>query len=244
MVGASIVTRKAAGQFVDIAPSLPGGIDSGWGNRGQRTFLAPFNTAAYDPTGACALGGFTNNCNGRLTEVHADTGIFFSTGTRTAQFPAQPARIAQATNGYNVSPTAENRLNSIIGQTTATTHNLWDVNSTNAFGSAQADINNLANTPTPKSSQLALMVGSGAAPFMAASPVAGPQAGYTLVYTGAVGLWQRIAYNGSRIGNPSSGPATAADTSFTAIGACLQLRVSICHWPRPCQQVPMQFDGR
>ena len=214
VVGASIVNKDASGNYVEIAPSLPGGIDTGWG-RGSNNFLAPFNTNAYDPTGLCAAGGFTNNCEGRLTELHADTGIFFSTDPRTAVFPALPTRIAQEVNGYNVSPTAEGQLNPIIGQTNATTHNLWDASMTNAFGSTAGDI---AATAAPKSTQIALMGGTGAAPFMAASPVAGPQTGYTLDYTGAVGPWQRIAYNGSRIGDPTTGPATNAGASLTAVG--------------------------
>lgn len=48
--------------------------------------------------------------------------------------------------------------------------------------------------------------------------VAGPQTGYQLDNTGAVGPWQRIAYAGSRVGDPATGPAIAADLSFTAIG--------------------------
>ena len=215
VIGASIVSKDSAGNYTPISPSLPSGIDFGWGNRGQRTFLAPFNTAAYDPTGRCATAGFTNNCNGRLTEVYADTGIFFSTDARTAQFPAQPARITQGTNGYNISPTAEGQLNPIIGQTNATTHNLWDASMTNAFGSTQAAID---ATAAPKSAQPALMVGTGAAPYYSASAVAGPQSGYPLEYTGAVGPWQRIAYPGSRIGDPTTGPATAADLSFVTVG--------------------------
>ncbi len=214
VVGASIVNKDAAGNYIDISPSLPGGIDTGWG-RGTHNYLAPFSSAAYDPTGLCAAGGFTNNCSGRLTELHADTGIFFSTDSRTAVFPALPTRIAQAVNGYNISPTAEGQLNPIIGQTNATTHNLWDAAMTNAFGSTAGDI---AATALPKSTQTSLAGGNGAAPFMAGSAVAGPQSGYTLDYTGAVGPWQRIAYNGSRIGDPTTGPATNAGASLTAVG--------------------------
>ena len=208
VVGASFVEKDGAGGFENVPPKLPGSIFDGIGNRGVNTFLAPFNAAAYDPTGRCAAGGFTNNCGGRLSELHADTGIFFSTDARTAAFPVLPILIAQAVNGYNVSPSAEGQLNPILGQTNATTHNLWDAAMTNAFGSTPAAV---AATAAPKSAQAALNAGGdGAAPYMAASPVAGPQTGYTLDYTGAVGPWQRIAYNGSRIGNPSAGPTAAA----------------------------------
>jgi uncharacterized repeat protein (TIGR01451 family) len=217
VVGASFVSKDAAGNYFNISPALPGGIDSGWGNRGQKTFLAPFNTNTYDPTGRCAAAGFGANCNARLTELHADTGIFYSTDSRTAVFPALPTRIAQGTNGYNIQPTAANQLNPIIGQTNATTHNLWDASQTNAFGSgSQAIVDGIA---APKSSALYLgNAGTGATPYLAGSAVAGPQTGYALDNTGAVGPWQRIAYPGSRIGDPTTGPATAPDISFTAIG--------------------------
>jgi uncharacterized repeat protein (TIGR01451 family) len=217
VVNAAFVTKDASGNFVNIAPALPGGIDFGWGNRGQKTFLAPFATNAYDPTGRCAAGGFTSNCNARLTELHADTGIFYSTDSRTAVFPALPTRITQGTNGYNIIPTAANQLNPIIGQAQATTHNLWDADQTNAFGTNnQGTINGIV---APKSSALYLgNAGTGATPYLAGSAVAGPLTGYTLDNTGAVGPWQRIAYPGSRIGDPSTGPAVAADISFTSIG--------------------------
>ena len=220
VVGASFVQKDSSGNFVSIAPALPGGIDSGWGNQGQKTFLAssPFGTNAYDPTGRCASSAppFTNNCNARLTELHADTGIFYSTDARTAVFPALPTRVQQGVNGYNIAPTAAGQLNPIIGQVKATTHNLWDADQTNAFGSTQGDINGLA---APKSAALSVGNGGrGATPYFAGSAVAGPQTGYQLDNTGAVGPWQRIAYAGSRVGDPSTGPAIAADLSFTAIG--------------------------
>lgn len=217
VVDAAIVEKDGSGNFYNIAPALPGGIDTGWGNRGQKTFLAPFNTSAYDPTGRCAAAGRTNNCNARLTELHADTGIFFSTDARTAAFPALPTRIAQTTNGYNILPTAANQLNPIIGQSKATTHNLWDADQTNAFGTGgQGDITGMA---APKSSAPYLGGGGrGPTPYLAGSGVAGPQTGYSLDNTGNVGPWQRIAYPGSRIGDPSTGPALAAEISSTGIG--------------------------
>ena len=217
VVGASFVQKDSSGNFVSIAPALPGGIDSGWGNQGEKTFLAssPFGTNTYDPTGRCAAAA-PAKCNARLTELHADTGIFYSTDARTAVFPALPTRIQQGANGYNIAPTAAGQLNPIIGQTQATTHNLWDANQTNAFGSVQGSIDGLA---APKSAALSAGNGGrGATPYFAGSVVAGPQTGYQLDNTGAVGPWQRIAYAGSRVGDPSTGPAIAADLSFTAIG--------------------------
>ncbi len=216
VVGAAIVAKDSLGNFYNIPPSFPGGIDLGWGNQGQKTYLAPFATAAYDTTGRCAAAGFTNNCNARLTELHADTGIFFSSDPRTAVFPALPTRILQGVNGYDISPTAEGQLNPIIGQARATTHNLWDANQTNAFGSTPAAV---AALTAPASTAASInTTGRGASPYNSGSVVAGPQTGYTLDNTASVGPWQRIAYAGSRIGNNSNGPAIAADASTTAVG--------------------------
>ena len=217
VVGAAIVARDSAGNYNNIAPNFPGGIDPGWGNQGQKTYLAPFATAAYDTTDRCLAAGFTNNCNARLTELHADTGIFFSVDPRTAVFPALPTRILQGVNGYDISPTAEGQLNPIIGQTRATTHNLWDANQTNAFGSTPAAVAALVQ---PASTAPSInTAGRGAAPYNSGSAVAGPQTGYSLDNTASVGPWQRIAYVGSRIGNNANGPATAADAlSLTAVG--------------------------
>jgi uncharacterized repeat protein (TIGR01451 family) len=212
VVNAEFVTPSGSGNFSPTTPNLPGGIDGGWGARGQNTFTGVFATNTYDPTGRCATAGFTNKCNGRLTELHADTGIFFSNDPRTAQFPPLPTRIAQGTNGYYVNPTGGGNLNGLLGQADATTHNLWDAEQTNAFGTSALP------TLTPKSSQVDLMGGTGPAPYFAGSVVAGPQTGYQLDASGEIGPWQRIAYPGSRIGDASNGPATGALGVNTAIG--------------------------
>ncbi len=217
VIGASIVARDGSGNFYDIPPGLPGGIDTGWGNRGQNTFAAPFNTAAYDTTGRCSAAGFANNCNARLTELHADTGIFFSTDSRTSQYPPMPTRITQGTNGYNINPTGAGQLNPIINQASATTHNLWDADQTNAFGSSAAAVAGLAS---PKSSQPALTltdIGRGSVPYNTGSAVAGPQTGYQLDNTAQVGPWQRISYPGSRMGDNTTGPATVLGSCLTCV---------------------------
>ena len=228
VVGASVV-QPSGSSYINVSPSLPGSIDNGWSG-GQNTYLvAPFNTSAFDATGLCASNApgpiFTNNCNGSVAQVYADTGIFYSTDSRTAQFPVYPTRIRQGTNGYNVTPTAAGQLNPLIGQTQATTHNLWDANQTNAFGSTQGAIN---GTLAPKSGQVQISSsGRNAAPFGAGSAVAGPQSGFILDDTGSVGPWQRIAYFGSRIGTTSSGPATAAATTkFETIADALAVKGS------------------
>ncbi|MBI4844135.1 MAG: DUF11 domain-containing protein, partial [Nitrospirae bacterium] len=161
-----------------------------------------------------------NQCNGRLTELYADTGIFFSTDYRTSQYPPMPTRILQGTNGYNVNPTGAGQLNPIIGQLQATTHNLWDADQTNAFGSTAAAV---AGLSSPKSGQSSFSSGTGAAPYNAGSAVAGPQTGYQLDDTAQVGPWQRIYYQGSRMGDNTTGPAKTAlinepGSSLTSVG--------------------------
>ncbi|MBI5888143.1 MAG: DUF11 domain-containing protein [Deltaproteobacteria bacterium] len=215
VIGASIVAKDGRGNFYDISPNLPGGIDTGWGNRGQNTFLAPFNAAGYDATGRCAAGGFTNNCNARMTELYADTGIFFSTDSRTSQYPAMPTRITQGTNGYNINPTGAAALNTLLNQLSATTHNLWDADQTNGFGSNAGSVGGLV---APKSLQTALATGRGPTPYNAGSAVAGPQTGYQLDNTAQVGPWQRIYYPGSRMGDNTLGPATATGSCTTCVG--------------------------
>jgi uncharacterized repeat protein (TIGR01451 family) len=212
VVGAAIVAKNGAGNFTNVAPNFPGGIDFGWGNQGPKTFLGPFSTAAYDTSGRCAAAGFTNNCDARMTEIYADTGIFFSTDPRTAVFPALPTRILQGVNGYDISPTAEGQLNPIIGQARATTHNLWDADQVSAFGSGGNAI------IAPSSSAITISNGRGPTPYNAGSAVAGPQSGYQLDNTASVGPWQRIAYAGSRIADNAIGPATLQGSSLTAVG--------------------------
>jgi uncharacterized repeat protein (TIGR01451 family) len=213
VVDAAIVNKDSAGNFYNIAPSLPGGIDFGWGNRGQKTFGGPFASNTYDATLRCTTPTvFTNNCNARMSELYADTGIFYSTDPRTTVFPALPTRILQGVNGYDISPTAEGNLNNIIGQTRATTHNLWDADQVSAFGSGGNAI------VAPSSSAITISNGNGATPYNAGSPVAGPQTGYQLDNTANVGPWQRIAYTGSRMGDSALGPATVQGVSNTAVG--------------------------
>ncbi len=222
VIGASIVTPNGSGGYSAIAPDLPGPIADGWGQRGKQAFAAPWN-GAFDP--ACpGTGNNANQCMGRVAQIYADTGIFFSTDSRTALYtsPSTDGVIRQGGgangNGYNVNPTGAGNLNTIIGQTQATTHNLWDASNTNAFGSTSGAI---AALPNPKSSATAVLVtkpGQGTTPFKASSAVAGTGSGYQLDYTGAVGPWQRIAYPGSLIGSTVDGPATSQDgSSATAI---------------------------
>ena len=210
VIGASFVNKggvDANGNdiYYAIAPALPGSMPAGWGASGANTYSSTFAVNSYDSTGRCAAAARpAGQCNGRLSDLYADTGIFYSTDPRTQQFPALPTRLSQTANGYFVNGTREGQLNPIIGQADARTHNLWDAAMTNAFGTSALP----ATTPNANGT-VGRLNSSGAAstPYNAGSAVAGPQSGYQLDYTGQVGPWQRIYSTGSRMGDNSLGPA-------------------------------------
>jgi uncharacterized repeat protein (TIGR01451 family) len=220
VVGASIVTPSGT-SFAEIPPDLPGTIDEGWG-KGEQTWSGPiFTNNNYINTtvpnrnlsGKCS-GATAAKCNGTLAQVYADTGIFYSTDTRTKYTETDSdGRITQL-DGYEVDPTAEAALIAIIGTTKATTHNLWDANQNNAFGAKT--IAPLSSPPTPANTAPLVNPnqGRGTTPLGVGSAVAGPLTGYPLDNTGAVGPWQRISYLGSRtLTDAQVCRATAASTS-------------------------------
>jgi uncharacterized repeat protein (TIGR01451 family) len=233
VVGASIVQPDGSGGYSATSPDLPGTISNGWGaGRGQRTFdadwtgLASIDAATRAACTSATLGYASPtlaNCNGSLAQIYADTGIFYSTDTRTqvAISPSTDGRVRQgcttntpAGNGYNINNERTGQLNPIIGQSCATTHNLWDANQTNAFGSIQTKIDALTSL---KSAAPSIGLGLGATPYNAGSAVAGLDSGYKLDNTGNTGPWRRVAYLGSRVGNATS-PATTAIASNTSSG--------------------------
>ncbi|MBI5971264.1 MAG: DUF11 domain-containing protein [Deltaproteobacteria bacterium] len=219
--GAGGVTGGGAGGSGASATAGGAGTAPGGGGAGGH------RTTASRAGGAGSVGRvqitytaplYSNNCRGRMSEIYADTGIFFSTDSRTSQYPAMPTRITQGvtTNGYNINPSGGAGLNTLLNQMSATTHNLWDAANTNAFGTAAltATVANANGVQGIISS-----TGTGATPYNAGSAVAGPQSGYQLDYTAQVGPWQRIYYNGSRMGDNTAGPATAAGVTGTVGGA-------------------------
>jgi uncharacterized repeat protein (TIGR01451 family) len=229
VIAASIVQPTGTGGYTAVAPDLPAPMDNGWGAfAGKQTYTAGWTTTDAATVAACTNAALPYTprtlatCDGSLAQMYADTGIFYSTDSRTAVFtsPSSDGRVRQACppsgNGYYVNPSGGGQLNPIIGQTCATTHNLWDANQTNAFGSTAAGIAALP-AGVPKSTVASVTSASGVSPYNAGSAVAGPNTGYKLDNTGTVGPWQRISYSGSRIGNPA-GPATSASSSNTTSG--------------------------
>ncbi len=220
VVGAWFVQPNGLGDFTIIAPPSTAQMPAGWGNTGGATFNANWTTT--DPTAVAACGGNLTNCWGWLSELYADTGIFYSTDPRTAvnTYPSVDGRVRAAVpagsgNGYHIKPlTGANSADPLIammGGTSGnwTVHNYWDAANINAFASLSSLLPPLPAAPSATNLPID-NVGTGPAPFNAGSPVAGPDTGYQLDYTGGVGPWQRIYYPGSTAGKNTNGKATVA----------------------------------
>ncbi|HIN86830.1 MAG TPA: hypothetical protein EYN06_10140, partial [Myxococcales bacterium] len=228
VIGASIVKPDVNGGWVTIPPRLPGPMPNGWARDEHSWNLAPFSNPAYDPSGACTGANTGAKCNGSVAMLYADTGIFYSTDSRTKVLTGSNGRIIQGVGGYGIQPTGGGKISAILGQDLATTHNLWDADQTNAFGSEQSKIDQIGGLFSPVSSVKAIDTvkgaGKGTTPFNAGSPVAGPLSGYQLDNTGQIGPWQRIAYPGSRIGNLNDGPATSKTASTVGPDSLTSIR--------------------
>ncbi|MFM2313105.1 MAG: hypothetical protein RLZZ04_2381, partial [Cyanobacteriota bacterium] len=201
VLGAWFVT-DATGATVRT-PGQGGQANDGWGARDSKT---PFGNP------------FAGSGNSRQSDLDGDTGIFYSTDTRTKLFTADGSNIAKGpigdptntsgtSNGYNVQDTFYKAIDAF---------NLWDANQVNAFGRG-GTLNAIPTNSTPTSSATIInSVGQGSTPFGSGSTVAGPDTGYTLDNTGIVGPWNRIQYSGSKKADILDGPATAEGTPNTA----------------------------
>jgi von Willebrand factor type A domain/Putative metal-binding motif len=142
--------------------------------------------------------GTRNLDDGSISQLYADTGVFFSTDARTQRNPGN-AFITFA-NGVlmNPFPTNIGSVSGILGTASPFfAHNAWDYTQVKAFGVSGAVSGNN---------------GTGNTPFKYGSPVAGPQTFYgfeatefatspTIRFNDTVGPWQRIKYPGSQIGS-------------------------------------------
>ncbi len=222
VTNAAFVQPDGFGGFYQTSPPAPALMANGFGLGGAGAYTATWTSDAYTISTCSAAGRTLANCTGNLAQLYADTGIFYSTDSRTQVFPypSTDGRVRQwgATtggNGYYVNSTRNTQLVPIMGGTTGvtlpSTHNLWDAAMTDAFGS------NVLPTNTPNSGTAKLdSNGAGLPPFNAGSPVAGPDTGYQLDYTGNVGPWQRVSYPGSMVGSnafSATNPAVAAGTT-------------------------------
>jgi len=147
VVGARIVDRNG-----NTVPPHRGGLSAdGVGPRGPRTFTP--NTLPQ----------------GSMSQLYADTGIFFSTDPRTARSPdgsVAGEAFVSLFNGLpmNPNPTGVGNLQQLLGGgATPYAHNLWDLAQVYAFGVKNGAIGS---------------GGQGVAPDMYGSPVAGPETWY------------------------------------------------------------------
>lgn len=222
VLNAQFVQPDGNGGFYQVSPPPPALMSDGWGPRGTFSYTPGWTSDPYTIAMCTAAGKTLANCAGSLAQLVADTGIFYSTDPRTAVFydPSTDGRVRQWApplgNGYYVCPSAGAGLVTRIGgggvatcgaPNSPTAHNLWDAAMTNAFGSIALPL-----TLPNAGNAIIVTTGKGAAPYNAASPVAGPDSGYQLDYTGNVGPWHRISYPGSMVGSNASGPALAIGT--------------------------------
>jgi len=208
VVGAAIVEPDGSGGYRAIPPNKPGKIADGWGHRDKKSFNG-WTTGDAETISKCSN---LSDCNGSLAQLYADTGIFYSTDSRTQLFTANNSGIASLTNGYRIDPTGGNGVANALGisDSQISTHNLWDASQVNAFGTKD-------NIPSSTPHSIASVInkdGDGTVPYNAGSAVAGPDSGYKLDNTGNVGPWKRIAYSGSRMGNPTG--AVTSEGTLTA----------------------------
>jgi len=191
VVGASFVVMEG-NDFVPIPVPESGAIWDGVGPLGgESPYGAPFELSL----------------DGSLAQLYGDTGIFFSTSEDTAKYVGggDPATTPLGNNGYFVDPTACGQLEPAEWDN-CWAHNSWDKEMTDRMGTAGGSI---------------IDSGRGTTPYLAGSPVAGPDSYYSLDYTGAIGPWQRIRYPGSMVGtglvpDPADGDGPIAPTASTA----------------------------
>ncbi len=144
VVGARIIDKNGN----TVAPKRGPQMDDGWGPRGRHN--------GFDGLGLE---------QGSLSQVYADTGIFFSVDPRTARNPANA--FISVLNGIDVTPvpTGAGQLDNFLGFSGPAfyAHNLWDFVQAIAYGANGGSV--VSN-------------GQGNTPFGFGSAVAGPDTHY------------------------------------------------------------------
>lgn len=196
VVGARLVDANG-----NTVPPHRGGLaQDGVGPRGVRAYPAPLQ-------------------NGSISQVYADTGVFFSTDPRTARVPdgtMTGEQFITVSNGLVMipAPTGAGQLDGLLGATAgAYAHNAWDWLHAPVFGAGSTF--RVWNGTAYLTFNHA---GTGNTPYGYGSPVAGPNTFYSFelsepspsVYetAGVVGPWQRIRTAGGEIG--TGAPVTGA----------------------------------
>ncbi|MFZ5468288.1 MAG: MYXO-CTERM sorting domain-containing protein [Myxococcota bacterium] len=194
VVGARIIDRNGN----TVSPHRGGLAADGVGPRG--------------PSNYATLPGGTTGTNGSMSQLYADTGVFFSTDPRTSRQPATGFLTFQ--NGLVMSPepTGAGGLKNILGVASPVhAHNAWDLAQVMALGVGAAVNGGQGNTPEHVGN---LGIGYGSA-------VAGPDTWYQLEasidpptaaistanakFLGNVGPWKRIRTTGGEIGRRGAG---------------------------------------
>jgi MYXO-CTERM domain-containing protein len=148
---------------------------------------------------------------GSVYDVHADTGIFYTTDALLARTPADT--FITMDNGISMNP-AEPRwiapgLVALLNDTTGPyrVHNIWDWIQIQGMGSQTDEAGTSATGASPYRYG-SPVAGTGALyPFGAVDTDAG--AGYTIRFNNTNGPWRRVRYPGSRIGVGTAGAGSA-----------------------------------
>ncbi|MFT5357005.1 MAG: putative repeat protein (TIGR01451 family)/MYXO-CTERM domain-containing protein [Polyangiales bacterium] len=191
VVGARIVDSSGR----TVAPHRGGLAADGTGPRGNTTLS--MRTQA-DPEMS------ENRLGGSMSQLYADTGIFYSVDARTQRVPngAGPTEVfIRLDNGLlmNPRPTAFGQLDGRLGAPDSFAHNQWDVIQSYGFGSGGSALGT---------------DGRGNTPDFYGSPVAGPESFYTfeatldgmlliqdnVIGSDTIGPWMRIRSFGAEIG--------------------------------------------
>lgn len=198
--GTGLLTGDQISYFIQFTPTNNGGMVGGGG------FVTDYIPAGTQVTNAQFV---RLNSNGTYVQIappavaamlpayvpeYSETGIFYSTDPRTAQWPAGVA--ITAANGKILAAGGCNGVS-----LPSTTHNLWDSAMQTLYAAAARNATGTCIAPPVVNYSV-----------MGASPVAGPHTFLKLDSTGVVGPWQRIAYSGSMYGT-ATGVASYGSTN-------------------------------
>ncbi len=187
-----------------ILPNYPGLANDGCARPCNGYASVPCNPAL----GFCSAAGRRSLADGSMAQLHADTGIFYTTDTRLTRTPG--TAFITLTNGITMTaqPTRIGDVAPIL-QASAPffAHADWDYVQVRAYGISNASGNASGNN------------GTGNTPFLYGSPVAGPQTYYryeatlrggVVEFNDVVGPWQRIRSPGSLIGTGIAATGTGS----------------------------------
>jgi hypothetical protein len=194
-------SRAYSEEYVTVPPRYPGiSVDSCKGGCPHDNTL-PCDTAFTPPQSPLCSTGTRNVPLGSVSQLYADTGVFYSVESSTAREPWNA--FISLNDGYWMSPEPGN-VNDIVAVLGAGdelyAHNLWDRLQMYGYGSTNGEACN--SKPCD------------ATPHGFGSPVAGDGTWYKYEATGTLGSiefnddpgpWERIQYTGSLIGTGTTG---------------------------------------